>query len=414
MTATVEIDRIAAGGDGVGRMSDGLVVFVPRTAPGDKAEVELLTRNRSFARARLLGLASEGPDRVEPTCSHYRVDNCGGCQLQHLSPAAQLEVKRALVGDALRRIGHRDVADPSIISASEPWRYRSKITLSVSNGHLGLHVQNRPDRIFDLKDCLIAGARIMELWAELRKHVRLFPSGMTGLVLREDREGGLHVVCLGGEAVWNANDLVAALPDPAVSIWWQPERGVPRVVAGRQTTFPAVAFEQVNMELAARVRSEAVDGLGEIRGSAVWDLYSGVGDAGESLADAGARVWCVDSDRSAVRWGKRRHRTGSDVPRLGSLTRICGRVEDELARLPEPEAVVVNPPRTGMHRSVSQKLERWAGAKRGRLLSYVSCDPATLARDLNRMPSLEIRSVRAYDLFPQTSHVETLVVLESK
>ena len=83
-------------------------------------------------------------------------------------------------------------------------------------------------------------------------------------------------------------------------------------------------------------------------------------------------------------------------------------------RLPEPEAVVVNPPRTGMHRSVSQTLERWAAAKRGRLLSYVSCDPATLARDLNRMPSLEIRTVNAYDLFPQTSHVEALVALESR
>ncbi|MFQ5703588.1 MAG: class I SAM-dependent RNA methyltransferase [Gemmatimonadales bacterium] len=411
MIATVDIERIAAGGDGVGRMGDGLVVFVPRTAPGDRAEIELSAKKRNFARARLVGLDSQGPDRVEPQCAHYRTDKCGGCQLQHLSTAAQLSAKSALVGDALRRIGRREVADPAIVAPSHPWRYRSKISLSVSDRRIGLHVYDRPGQVFDLEDCLIVRQRIMNLWGELKKRKGFFPAGMSSLVLREDREGGLHVICTGGETVWNGRDLAEELRDAGVSVWRKPERGAARVVAGRKTGFPAVAFEQVNLELACRVCEEAVEGLGNVAGRVVWDLYAGVGDASELLACAGADVWCVDADRSAVEWGRKRF--GGSGTERGSVKRLCGRVEDTLCRLPEADAIVVNPPRAGLHESVSHDLDGWGAGRSGRRLAYVSCDPATLGRDLRRMPALGIRTVTAYDLFPQTSHVETLVVLES-
>ena len=395
----------------MGRLADGLAVFVPRTAPGDTAQVEVVQRKSRYARARLVTLSSAGPDRVEPPCAHYRDDQCGGCQLQHLSGESQLAVKRKLVGDAVRRIAKREIADPPIVPSAAAWRYRAKITLAVERGRIGLRPHDRPGATFDLDDCPLVRQRVMQLWALIRGHRPLLPAGLVSLVLREDRAGRLHVVAVGGDVAWDAGPLAQVVDDPAVSFWWKPRGGAARVVWGPSTGFPAVAFEQVNADLAQAIRARAVDSLGDVSGKVVWDLYGGVGDTAELLAGRGATAWSVDCDRSAVEWG-RAAMTGRSYG-TGSLTRITGRVEELLNRLPQPWAVVVNPTRTGLHRLVTAYLERWGGGRRGSRLCYISCDPATLARDLGRMPSHQIESLTAYDLFPQTGHVETLAVLES-
>ncbi|MEO8227705.1 MAG: TRAM domain-containing protein, partial [Gemmatimonadota bacterium] len=115
MHAPVRVLRLAAGGDGVGRLEDGRTVFVPRTAPGDLVELARLRTHRRFARARVARVVEPAPERVVPPCPHYTADDCGGCQLQHLDPAAQREARRGFVGDALRRIGMVDVPDPPIV-----------------------------------------------------------------------------------------------------------------------------------------------------------------------------------------------------------------------------------------------------------------------------------------------------------
>ncbi|UCD25775.1 MAG: class I SAM-dependent RNA methyltransferase [Gemmatimonadota bacterium] len=408
MIQTVTIGGIAAGGDGVGRLSDGMAVFVPRTAPGDEAEIEVTERKGRFARARLVRLAGSGPDRVDPPCPHYEGDRCGGCRLQHMSVSAQREVKGRLVGDALRRIGKREVSDPSVVPSSEQWRYRSKITLAVADGRIGLHREDSPGSVFELDDCLLVRERVMRLWGKMREQRRFLPVKLESLVLREDRDGRLHAMVAGGDESWDAGELAVRLGDEEISFWWRPEKGAARVVAGPTTGFPAVAFEQVNAELAQEVRLEAVRGVGDVAGKVVWDLYGGVGDTAELLRARGAEVWSIDSDRTAVEWG--RARGSSEVKRL------VGRVEESLGRMPIPAAIVVNPPRAGVDSGVARFVENWAGVARAGVqrLAYVSCDPATLARDLGRMPSLHIRSVTAFDLFPHTAHVETLALLEAR
>ncbi len=132
-----------------------------------------------------------------------------------------------------------------------------------------------------------------------------------------------------------------------------------------------------------------------------------MGETAELLAARGARVWTVDADRRAVEWGRERNAAH------GSVQRIAERVEEVLHRLPEPDVVIVNPPRGGVGKPVATALDRWAAGRGEARLSYVSCDPATLARDVARMPGLRLTAVTAYDLFPQTSHVETLAVLEA-
>ncbi len=401
----VAITRVAAGGEGVGRLPDGMVVFVPRSAPGDEVEVEVTERRRRYARGRVVRLIRPGPARVEPRCPHYERDRCGGCQWQHLSHEAQLKAKRAIVGDALRRIGHLEIEDPEIVPAPSAWRYRAKLTLHAAGGRLGLHPYDGPTRVFDLEDCHITRPRLMQVWAAMQPHRGLLPQSLTELVLREDREGGVHVVVGAGAERWDAGPLSTALGAEVMSLWWQPAGGAARVVAGARPGFPALAFEQSNPELAQRIRREAIEGLGKMVGAIVWDLYGGVGDAARLLAASGARVFSVDADASAIRWA-RQH--GGQA---GSITFLEGRVEETLHRLPEPDLVMANPPRAGLASRVSAALEAWGARRPGARLAYISCDPATLARDLARLGTFRVERLKAYDLFPQTSHVEVLALL---
>lgn len=406
MTDLVTITGIAVGGDGVGRLSDGRVVFVPRTVPGDRIRLRegSLQRHRNFARAELGEVVEPGPGRVAPPCPHYVHDHCGGCQLQHLAYDGQLSAKRAIVGNTLRRIGKLKVEDPEVVEALEEWRYRSKISMDVKTS-VGLHPFDRPNFVFPLADCHITDFKLMALWRELRSRLALLPQPLTRLTLRLDREGRRHIIAESAGEPWlNADELRRALQNHVESeivCWWQPVDGAARVVAGPATGFPATAFEQVNPGMGMLTRRWAVEQLGDIKGQTVWDLYGGIGDTAALLVERGASVVSVDADEKAVTWGR---------SRLPAARFIAARAEDVLPSLPAPYAVVVNPPRGGLHWDVSLRLTSEPVSK----LVYISCDPATLARDLSRLNvNYQVIAVRAFDLFPQTAHVETVAVLEA-
>lgn len=406
MSDIVTITGIAVGGDGVGRLSDGRVVFVPRTAPGDRIRLRegSLQRHRNFARGELGEIVEASPNRVTPPCPHYTHDHCGGCQLQHLAYDTQLSAKRTIVGDTLRRIGKLKVADLEVVEALEEWRYRSKISMAVKTS-VGLHPYDRPNFVFPLADCHITDFRLMALWRELRPRLALLPQPLTRLTLRLDRDERRHIIAESAGEPWlNAPELQRALAgavDGEVVCWWQPVDGAARVVAGPATGFPATAFEQVNPGMGMLTRQWAVAQLGDVKGQMVWDLYGGIGDTAALLVERGASVVSVDADEKAVSWGRER---------LPAARFIAARAEDVLPSLPPPHAVVVNPPRGGLHWDVSLKLTSEPVAK----LVYISCDPATLARDLSRLNvNYVVKAVRAFDLFPQTAHVETVAVLEA-
>jgi len=412
VTALVTIAGIAVGGDGVGKLSDGRVVFVPRTVPGDRIRLRegSLERHRNFARAEVGEIVEAGKGRVAPPCPHYVHDHCGGCQLQHLAYDEQLQAKRTLVGDALRRIGKLKVEDPEVVEALEEWRYRSKISMAAKGGAgaaltVGLHPFDRPNFVFPLGDCHITDFRLMALWRELRSRLALLPQPLTRLTLRLDREERRHVIAESAGEPWlDAQELRQALQGSVngeLVCWWQPVDGAARVVAGPATGFPATAFEQVNPGMGMLTRGWAVAQLGDVRGQTVWDLYGGIGDTAALLVAAGANVVSVDADEKAVSWAR---------DRLPAARFIAARAEDVLPSLPPPHAVVVNPPRAGLHWDVSLRLTSEPVPR----LVYIACDPATLARDLQRLNvNYQVTAVRAFDLFPQTAHVETVAVLEA-
>ena len=403
--SAVRILRIATGGDGVGKQSDGKTIFIPRTAPGDLVEASEVRSHQRFSRGRLLQILEPSPHRVEPRCPHYVRDNCGGCQLQHLDTKTQLASRQTFVGDALRRIAKRALPDPPIVPAEKPYDYRTKLTLHAHSGgrRIGLHPYYSAEDIFDLEWCHITVPELMKLWQVIRSLRSLLPATLEQLVLRLDRRGNRHLLVRVGEGeAWSGGPRLAREVQrrgESVSLWYQPPDGAARVVAGGPEAFPATVFEQVHPEMGDRVRQFAIDRLGPVRGKKVWDLYAGIGETTAQLAALGAEVESVEVDRRAVAEAEARG------PRA---RRHTGRVEDLLRELRAPDLVIANPPRGGMEEAVTAELARMNPER----LVYISCDPATLARDLQRLPRLRVSEMQAFDLFPQTAHVETVVVLE--
>ena len=410
MIATVRIDAIAAGGDGVGR-SNGLVVFAPRTAPGDVIAAEIEPRGR-FARALAHDLVSESPDRVDPACRHYTHDACGGCQLQHIRYSAQLAAKQRIIRDALQRIGRRDAPLPFIRASADEWRYRSKLTLAIrrrgSSWIAGLHRFDDPRRVFALSDCPITRREIVRVWRDVLSASAHFPDARDLRGSVRATEDGFAFLLIGGTQWDRHGELFEAVPTLS-ALWWKPHGAAPRLLQSRsggksskaEASEAGAAFAQVNPAVAAELHRHVVERTLAHAPQHVIDAYAGTGATALPLADAGVRVTAIELDNHAVKALARRLAAPHRV--------VAGRVEELLPSVLPAEVVLLNPPRAGVSEAVAETLEGAETAPRA--VIYVSCNPATLARDVSRLQRYRIDSVVAFDMFPQTAHVETVCEL---
>jgi 23S rRNA (uracil1939-C5)-methyltransferase len=398
----IEVDSIAAGGDGVAR-TGGLVVFVPRTAPGDVARVRL-RRGRHFARGLLERLLRPSPDRTDPPCMHYTRDRCGGCQLQHISYGGQLAAKRGIIHDALKRIGRRQVDVPDVQPSDAPWRYRRKLTLTLrrtGGGWIaGLHPYDDPVGVFQLDDCPITDERVVAVWKDVFKAARHYPeiTSFRASVRVVDHDAVLVVE--GGSRWPDVRHFFDAVPSLA-ALWWEPEGGPRRVVAGRGAVAAGASFGQINSGVAVALRDYVVARVHAYAPKYIVDAYAGTGDTAVPLAERGATVTAIELDPEAAEVCGRRLPAGSRA--------VVGRVEDVLPTVLPADLVLLNPPRGGLDARVPEALA--AAAPQPHAVIYVSCNPATLARDLTRMTAYRVASVLGFDMFPQTAHVETVCEL---
>ena len=404
MPAEVTIDSIATGGDGVGR-ADGRVVFVPRSAPGDVGVVDLPAGGR-FARVPFRELLVPSRERVQPSCMHYVVDRCGGCQLQHLTYDAQIGAKSRIVRDAMQRIGRRDVSLPVVHPSATPWRYRRKLTLALrrrgSEWVGGLHPFDDPRSVFRLDDCPITHDDVMAIWRQVLAAAGHLPavSELRGAV-RLDDGGGASLTIEGGRAWPSSSAFFAAIPE-LVALWWVPESQSRRRLYAREAgSAPGASFAQVNPAVAVPLRRRVIDLTMSRRPARVIDGYAGLGDTAQELAAHGVEVTAIELDRDAVEWCAAHLPPGSRA--------LQGRVEQVLADVLPADVVILNPPRAGVDKRVAEILEAVRPAPAA--IVYVSCDPATLARDVGRLPHYRIASLESFDMFPQTAHVETVCEL---
>lgn len=402
-SAELQIGSIAAGGDGVGRV-ESLVVFVPRTAPGDVVRVGL-QRGRHFARGRVHSLLRPGPERVAPPCAHYSRDRCGGCQLQHLSYRGQLEAKAGIIQDALRRIGRRDVDVPDVRPSAETWRYRRKLTLAferTSSGWVaGLHRFDDPSSVFQLEDCPITDERVIGIWRQIFAVAAYYPDGNAFRAAVRIVDGVATLSVEGGRRWPTVQQLFAAVQSIA-ALWWTPSNGPRRLMARRESdTGAGASFAQVNRAVADELRRHVLERIEAFAPRRAVDAYAGTGDMATALTKAGVEVTAIELDRDAARACREQHPAPSRV--------LAARVEDVIADVLPADVVILNPPRGGVDERVTHALS--ATSPPPRALIYVSCNPATLARDVARLPRFRVASVVGFDMFPQTAHVETVCEL---
>ena len=397
----LRIESIAAGGDGVGRTA-GMVVFVPRSAPGDLLDVRIDGKKR-FGRGMIMRIEEPSADRIDPPCPHYVVDRCGGCQIQHLAYDAQLTAKAGIIRDGLTRIGKRAADVPFVAPSPNAWRYRSKLTLAIRRDggrRIGLHPFNDPDAVFQLNDCPITDERVVEVWRAIFKNEALLPATADRGAVRILESGSASVV-IEGDSRWStAQQLLDAVP-AMEALWWKPENQPRRLVADRRADKGSASFAQVNPAMAAVLRAHVLERVRAYAPASVIDGYAGSGATAIPMAREGIRVTAIELDADA---------SAACAAALPPPSRsLAGRVEDLLPTALPADLVLLNPPRTGLADAVPAQLE--SAIQRPKSVIYVSCNPATLGRDLARMPSYRIASVRGFDMFPQTAHVETVCEL---
>lgn len=434
MEETLRIDRMSYGPAAVGRLASGKTVFVEGGAPGDMARVQVVEDKPRFARARMVEVVEPSADRVEPPCAA----GCGGCPWAHLSYPAQLSAKRASVVDALVRTAKMDpTRAEELVAPCEPskreWGYRNKLELACTTDAagrlvLGMHAEGG-DGIVGLDRCPLAHRTIEGAPKALRGALRylagdadlgLFRVGVRGSVRTKNVEIALWTTPgafpraaaakMLGSALKNTS-VVRVVADPgrarkvkkveAISGkgCWEEE------LAGARFLTSAPSFFQVNTAQAEKLVEYVMAGLAVGPGDYVADLYAGGGTFSIPLALAGAEVVAVEAAGSSVRDLRRNaERAGVEIDVVG------GDAARELPMLGDLDALVVDPPRAGLAPGVVDSIAL-AGPNR---VAYVSCDPATWARDaaLFEKHGYRLSRVTPVDLFPQTYHVEVVSIFE--
>jgi 23S rRNA (uracil1939-C5)-methyltransferase len=413
----VRVRALASGGAGVADLPDGRVVFVHRTAPGDEVSIRVHRVRPRWARGTLVRVEAPGPERRMAPCPLY--GSCGGCTLQHLIYGAQLAWKSRFVADALGRIGGVDVDPPPVAPSPVERGYRNRVSFTLrrlGRGRVvaGFHALEQAERLVDVRDeCLLPETPLLWAWSSLRdawgSGAGRLPPGPELRVTLRTLTGGVGVLVAGGPPGWDPGDLLDAILGGR-ALWHQPEGGAPRLVSGEATDevwagervpVGGRAFLQVNRGAAGPLTELVLRRAREVgtTGARAVDAYCGVGIFGRSLAREGWAVAGIELDAEACAAARHQAPPGFDV--------VEGRVEDRLSACLPAELVILNPPRTGLDHRVPAVLRGRAAAR----VVYVSCDPATLARDAARLsPDYALGDVRCFDLFPQTAHVETVAV----
>jgi 23S rRNA (uracil1939-C5)-methyltransferase len=403
----LRLTDMAHGGDALGR-HEGKVIFVPYAIPGEEALVEIVEDKGSYARAQLVEILSPSPHRVDPPCPHFGLGKCGGCQWQHIAYPAQLEFKAAVVGDQLARIGRLpDISVKRTVPSASPWRYRNHVQFSVGDdGRLGF-VATDGRRVETVEVCYLLHPILEELFAAL------------DLELPELRRLSLRAGVNTGDQMMifetHDDEPPALESDLPVSCVLLLSDGIPvnlfgnnyliEVVAGRRFRISATSFFQVNTAAAEELVRVVGEYLAPAGNEVLLDAYCGVGTFALSLADQVGHVIGIEEDAGAVADAR------LNAADLANVEFIEGSVEAVLPHLHRPiDLAVLDPPRQGCRPEVLTALIK-LGPRR---IVYVSCDPATLARDARRLADggYQLLEVQPVDMFPQTYHIESVALWE--
>ena len=441
-TIELAVDDLAFGGDGVGR-ADGYVMFVRGGLPGDRLRVRVTEARGRYGRATIESVVTPSPDRVEAPCPYF--GHCGGCRLQHLAYPAQLAFKARQVHECLTRLGGLPPFElRPIVAAPEPYGYRNKMEFTIAEPGpvLGLHAAERYDVVLDIERCLLQSDTMNALLDEFRREVRSRglsvwdPKSERGLLrfltLREGRGTGQAMVNIVASApdiealapvaerlrarvpatigvLLNVNDRKASVAVGSEEHLLLGRDHITELLDGVAFQVSANSFFQTNTVQAERLFAIVAEACALDGRDTVLDLYSGTGAISLLLARRAARVYGIEVSAAAVGDAIRNAQANG----IDNCTFMTGEVRHVLPGLTSEgvraSVVVADPPRAGFHPKALAALGTLAPAR----IVYVSCNPATLARDVGDLArrGYRLEWVQPVDMFPQTPHIEAVARL---
>lgn len=439
----VQISGLGSSGEGVGRYN-GFTVFVKNALPEEIVQAEIVLVKKNYAVGVLKQLIKAASERTEPICPVY--EECGGCQLQHLSYAGQLKMKQQQVLDALTRIGHLDVEVLPVIGCSNPWNYRNKMQFPAAvnaEGKINIGCYAAATHsVIDTGSCLIQKEANNEVLTTVRKWMQRFGISAydektgKGLVRHVMSRVGVHSGEVMAVLITSAYDIphkkeliewlekyVPGLVSVVQNINKKPTNVVmgskTRVLYGRPTitdslgalsfNISAQSFFQVNSEQAEKLYNKALEYAALNGNETVVDVYCGTGTISLYLAKHAAQVYGIEIVPPAIEDAKKNAADNNCHNAEFILGDAAEKLPELLSQGIQPDVVIVDPPRAGCEQKVLQAI---ADVKPKRIV-YVSCNPASLARDLAYLAERDYKALAAQpvDMFPMTSHVETVVSL---
>ncbi len=368
----LRIEKLVAGGDGLAFL-EGKAVFVPFALPGETVLASIASSKRDFAQARLVEVLEPSRYRVEPPCPVYR--ECGGCNLQHLDYSRQVEEKALIVAEAFARTARLETGEIAAVP-SLPFAYRNRMQLHFTKNHRLGFMRRASADVVEAPSCMVALRPIQE-WIEERAGSGRAYGELESFVLGKDR---FLVFGYGDE------------------VWIEGKNGIVEVsVAGKGIHFHMRDFFQSNLYLLDYFVPDALAGLSGDRAA---DLYCGVGLFGRFLSSSFRSLTCVEQNPHALELAK--------VNAVGAANEYYAVPVEDWVRGDSArrafDLVLVDPPRTGLAAPVRE----WLSRAKPPVIVYVSCDPVTLARDSGHLvkAGYELQTLKAFDFYPQTSHVE--------
>jgi len=400
----VTLDKLAYGGDAMGRLDDGRAVFVPFGLPGERVRIRLVQEKKNFARAELLDVLEPSSQRIAAKCVHF--GECGGCHYQNLSYESQLEAKTEILRDQLQRIGK--IENPPVqamVGCPNPWNYRNHVQFHLTDdGKLG-YVGASGNAIIPITECHLSNETIDMLWQQLefesdtsidRASLRTGADDDLMLILESDElevpelelEAGISVVHLTEE-----DALVMAGEDHILM----------RVLE-KDFYVSAGSFFQVNTVMAEKMVKHLLDKL-PLPAKTILDVYCGAGLFSAFLAPRCERLIGIESSPLAC------EDFAVNLDEFDYVELYEGAAEDVISHLEAEQAIaLVDPPRSGLDKHALDGIRQLEP----NVIAYVSCDPSTLARDAARLIAGGYRlvDVTPFDMFPQTYHIESISLFE--
>jgi len=452
----LKIEKLSFGGAGVARQ-ENYVIFIKGALPGDAVLARIQKRKASYAEARLLKVLTPSPERIKAPCPYFNW--CGGCTWQNLSYENQLKYKRQIVRESLRHLTRLNEPEVDEVIGAKPYfAYRNKMEFSFSdrrwllpeelgreeirkNFALGLHVPGTFDKILQIERCLLQSDlanAILKFISNYAQNKGLQPYGiykhdgfLRFLVIRQSTYNGKIMVNIVtayedtqalrelagklqqrfpqiGSIVNNINTRPAQIAAGEKEIVLAGAPFIREKLGGFVFNISANSFFQTNTPQAERLYEKVLEFARIEKQDVVWDLYAGTGTISLFLARQAARVIGFEIAESAVRDARK----NAEEHRVRNTEFIAGDLLHKLRETqPKPHILITDPPRAGMHEKVAHYINE---IKPSRMV-YVSCNPATLARDLAILQRhYEIVRVQPLDMFPQTFHIETVVQLNRK